>query len=161
MYIKCNCSDLNTRYARAACIDLHSTSRHWPVRSTTYVRTSVVDTIYITFFTPFIVCYPLLLHQQHKPVMQSVPDPFSAGWMGLACETTRKCNGTMLEGVHRSNSRAAASPLIFYYIFLSTIILERRKGVELWLCMSSALGTSFCQLLTVPSLEVFIVRTAK
>ena len=45
----------------------------------------------------------------------------------------RKCIGTMLWGVHRSNSRAAASPLIFNSNYLSRhMILQWFKISPLW-----------------------------
>ena len=56
----------------------------------------------------------------------------------------KKCIGTMLWGVHHSNSRASASPLILYRSTIAAIALV---GLYLLLCMMNALGTNFCQLL--------------
>ena len=64
----------------------------------------------------------------------------------------RKCIGTMLGGVHHLNSRAAASPFIFIRFTIASIALLYCRGKKLWLCMTNALGSNFCQLL--PTQEV-------
>ena len=56
---------------------------------------------------------------------------------------SRKCIGTMLGGIYRSNRQAAASPLIFkiYYSCHRTSILEYHKGVYMYSPFRKCIGT--------------------
>ena len=64
----------------------------------------------------------------------------------------RKLTGTKLGGVHRTNIRPGASSLVFNR-FSCYSILYRQTGVQLRLCLTSALGTNFWQLFSTQEVQ--------
>ena len=78
---------------------------------------------------------------------------------------SREIKDTMLGGLHRTNSRAAAPSQIFYCSCHNTGILERQEGVQLWAydvqTWNKVLWSTFYpEKSNIPCLEAFIVRTA-